>query len=92
MKDRLWYGDCGRRRGVCKVFVWRNSLTKRWTTAKGDLSGCLADQTFSWISDVSKVTDLNVKLKQILDDRFSANNGPAVSEVTVEGLIEPLES
>lgn len=26
MKDRLWYGGYGRRRGACKVFVRRNSL------------------------------------------------------------------
>ena len=37
MKDRLWYGDYGRRRGVCKMFVRRNSLMICWRGNAGRL-------------------------------------------------------
>ena len=88
MKDRLWCGDYGRRRGVCKVFERSNSLMKRWTTAKGDLRGCPVDQTFYWTSSISKITNLNVKLKQISSDHFDCKQRLwAVSEVVVEGLV-----
>lgn len=75
VKDRLWYGSYGRRRGVCKVFVRRNGLIfcwrgKRWTTAKGDLGGCPVDQTFCWASGISNISSLKVKLKPIFGDRF----------------------
>lgn len=88
MRNRLWYGDYGRRRGVCKVFVRRNSLMKRWTTAKGDLRGCPVDQTFCWTSMISKVSNVNVKLKPMWSDQSeSKQRTPVVSKVVVEELM-----
>lgn len=74
MKDRLWYGDCKRRRGVCKVFVRRDSLM----IAVGRNAGRLPRETWvdvqrtkpsCWTSSMSKITKLSVKLKPSLRDK-----------------------
>ena len=57
------------------MFVRRNSLMicwrgKRWTTAKGDPFRCPVNQTFCWISSISKDTNLTMKLKLMLSGRF----------------------
>ena len=74
MKDRLWYGDCRRRRGVCKMLVRRDSLM----IARGRNAGRLPRET--WVVDVKwtkpsagakasvKMRILNVKLKLTLGD------------------------
>lgn len=97
MKDRLWYGDDGRRRGVCKVLVRKDVLMicwrgKRWTTAKGDVGGCPVNQTFRSTSSISKVANWNMmKLKPMLSDLLECKQRrPAVGEVIiVEELVEP---
>lgn len=74
MKDRLWYGDCKRRRGVCKVLVRRDSLMIAGGRNAGRLpretwvDRCPVDQTLCWTSSMSKITRLNVKLKPSLRD------------------------